>query len=392
MINITTEISFSKEDVFTNIFGEKFLLYTIIKDLKINNKEATTEETKYILEKTNLFTENFFYHTFEYIDIKKKINSNYNFFIIKGFREAIFKDNLWYDKNLYDTPPFIDGCLGFNQYINNHEQVNTSINFKNDNDFMFFVENHDYNKFYKDEDFYTIKKNKKNCEILIYKDGLLDILTNLLSNEEIKNENSKNLIKYLFCDFNLDLIEKLKKTVLSFNNLYKNNKDNFDYDLECYLNTMKDFKFSYIKSKTNNIASSKFFFNIPIMNDFKESDLSFNFSGNLIPITPEKAILISKKSIDIELEKIDLFILSYVYNLMEELYYSKKGKWIRNNFIYYENMENRIMNNFINYINNGPNRANSCLKEELIHILGYEFENIKTTNGNEKICLKSMIL
>lgn len=382
---IDINISFEKEMVFTNIFGNNSLLYTIIKNVLINNKKATDKEKIFLL-KTKYFSGNFNpLNDFEYIDIKKEINNKFDNFIIRGFREAKFEDGVWYDKNLYKDPPYIKGCKGFNEYITNHSQVNILENFKNDKEFIFFINNHYYNNFNNSSEFYTIVNN----DIIYYEDGLLDIISKSLRTEiEIENYNLKNLIKSFFVNFSLDFNNDLKKFIIDVHSIKKTSERDisvsFDDLLKKKLDVYESSFFEYQNHPEGNLNSSKFFFNIPIMDKFNYKNISFNFICNIIPLSPYRSIIVSNKKPNLELEKINLLSFNNLFNLMEQyFYFSKYNKesidskntdyshLIKNNFLFYQdNVEQKEkVEKIMLDIRNGPNKVTYDMREDIIYIM-----------------------
>lgn len=395
---IDINISFEKEKVFTNIFGDNLLLYTIIKNVFINNKKATDVEKIFLL-KTKYFSNAFNpSNDFEYINIKEEINNKFNNFIIRGFREATFENGVWYDKNLYKDPPYIEGCKGFNEYITNHSQVNILENFKDDKDFIFFINNHYYNNFNNYSEFYTIVNN----DLIYYEDGILDIISkSLRADIEISNSNLKNLIKNFFINFSLDFNADLKRFITDIYSLKKISEKDTSFTFDDLLKKKLDYYessfFEYREHPKGDLNSSKFFFNIPIMDKFNYKNISFNFICNIIPLSPYRSIIVSNKNFNLNFEKINLLSFNNLFNLMEQyFYFSKYNKKsienkntdychvIKNNFLFYQDGidQKEKVKKLVIDIKNGPNAVSYNIKEDIIYIMKNNNINILQDKNN----------
>lgn len=409
------DITFDKENVYTNIFGKNLLLYTIIKNIKINeNNKITRDEKKYLLEKTNFFNDFDVYNYHNPINIKEGINKNFNEFIITGFQEAIFKNDTWTERYCSKNIKFKNAKYdGLYQYIGTEKHICKSTEFKDDLAFNYFLENHKFNKFNYDDDFYTIHNN----DIIIYKDGLLDILRNNLSDKVvIKNENLQNLIKYIFSDFSLDFKNDIKNLMIEINTLYhrsKKKKLDFDDSLETFLKSEDENNFFYIMSFENRLVSNNFLFNIPLINNFKipekftdVDEIFFDFIANIIPLSKNKAIFISKKGLNFDInnfniDSVNLLELAFLNTLMIDRFYRCKSDaesqkvdggedtihYMNNSLILYDNnVQEYNVEQLIIKMSKGPERSSSV--EPCIL---YTIKNI-TDNLNFQNNIKNEIL
>lgn len=347
MKNIVTCVTFEKHEIFTNLFGESKLLFRIYRNIKINNTKLDKNE---VIVFKDMINKNGDFNTISnknFIDIIDGRRNNFNSYMVKGFREAEFTANQWVDRNLYkEKQNQIKGCKGVNKYIFPKKELASSVDINDDLTFNYFLENHRYNKFdsYDKLSFVVQDKKQYSNSIIQIDDGIFEIVKNLCCNKDHDyNQNEMLLFKYIFSKFSIDYFEDIKNLIIKIHQycvktkIYETNSsiDSFIFDKFLSSPLLNDFFFEILDSSSEPFCSSDISFSVPILfrgddsqNDQNKLDFRnfkilnvFNFYGNMIPISGNKCIVISKSlpAIDNNLTK-SAFHLTYFCNVLKEYY------------------------------------------------------------------------